>query len=54
MNQFSNYTIKLTNQELQAIQPEVLIMIGDDDEGMNLEEAARVKKNLPKSDLDII
>lgn len=54
MDQFSNYTIKVTNEELQRIKPEVLIMIGDDDEGMDLEEVVRVKKNLPKSDLWIL
>lgn len=54
MEQFNNYTVKLTNEELQTIKPEVLIMIGDDDEGMDFEEIARVKKNLPKSDLWIL
>jgi pimeloyl-ACP methyl ester carboxylesterase len=34
--------------------PEVLIMIGDDVAGMDFEEVARVKKNLPNSDLWIL
>jgi pimeloyl-ACP methyl ester carboxylesterase len=54
MEQFNNYTVKVTNEELQSIKPEVLIMIGDDDEGMDFEEVARVKKNLPESDLWIL
>jgi len=54
MNQFKNYIVKLSQEELQSIQPEVLIMIGDDDDGMDLEEVVRVKKNLPKSDLWIL
>ncbi len=54
MEQFNNYTVSVTNEELQTIKPEVLIMIGDDDEGMDLEEVARVKKNLPNSDLWIL
>lgn len=54
MEQFINYTVKLTDEELQTIKPEVLIMIGDDDEGMDFAEVARVKKNLPKSDLWIL
>ena len=54
MEQFNNYTVKLTNGELQTIKPEVLIMIGDNDEGMDLEEVARVKKYLPNSDLWIL
>ena len=54
MLQFKNYTVELTDKELQSIKPEVLIMIGDDDEGMDFTEVARVKKNLPKSDLWIL
>ncbi|MEM9078830.1 MAG: alpha/beta hydrolase [Bacteroidota bacterium] len=54
MNQFKNYTIKISDKELQNIKPEVLIMIGDDDEGMNLKEVIRVKENLPNSDLWVL
>ena len=54
MEQFNNYSVKMTNEELQSIQPHVLIMIGDNDEGMDLMEVARVKKNLPYSDLWIL
>ncbi|PKG43836.1 alpha/beta fold hydrolase [Psychroflexus sp. MES1-P1E] len=54
MNQFKNYTVKVSDEELQSIKPEILIMIGDDDEGMDLGEVFRVKKNLPKSDLWIL
>lgn len=54
MDQFKNYTVAVSNEELQSIQPEVLVMIGDDDEGMDLEEVARVKKNLRDSDLWIL
>jgi pimeloyl-ACP methyl ester carboxylesterase len=54
MEQFNNYTVRLSIEELQSIKPEVLIMIGDDDEGMDFEEVARVKKYLPDSDLWIL
>ncbi|AWV97261.1 alpha/beta fold hydrolase [Arcticibacterium luteifluviistationis] len=54
MEQFKNYSVRLSDEELKRIQPEVLIMIGDDDEGMDLEEVVRVKNNLPKSDLWIL
>lgn len=54
MEQFKNYTVKLSDAELQSINPEVLIMIGDDDEGMSMKEVARVKENLPSSDLWIL
>ena len=54
MEQFDNYVVRLTDKELQQVQPEVLIMIGDDDEGMDFEEVSRVKKNLPNSDLWVL
>lgn len=54
MNQFENYTVEISNEELQNIKPEVLIVIGDDDEGMNLKEVIRVKENLPNSDLWVL
>jgi pimeloyl-ACP methyl ester carboxylesterase len=54
MHQFRNYIVKVSTEELQSIKPEVLIMIGDDDEGMDFTEVARVKKNLPNSDLWIL
>ncbi len=36
MEQFMNYTVKLSEEELQAIEPEVLMMIGDDDLDISL------------------
>jgi len=54
MEQFTNYIVKVSTAELQSIKPEVLIMIGDDDEGMDFTEIARVKKNVPNSDLWIL
>ncbi|MEM9000298.1 MAG: alpha/beta fold hydrolase [Bacteroidota bacterium] len=54
LNQFKNYTVKLSDEEIQNIIPEVLLIIGDDDEGINLEEVIRVKKNLPDVDLWIL
>jgi pimeloyl-ACP methyl ester carboxylesterase len=54
LEQFKNYTVKLSDQELQSIKPEVLIILGDDDDGMDFTEVARVKKNLPKSDLWVL
>ena len=54
MNQFENYNVKLSDKELQSIKTKVLIMIGDNDEGMDLYEAIRAKENLPNSDLWIL
>ena len=54
MHQFKNYIVKVSDTELQRIRPEVLIMIGDDDEGMNLQEVTRAREHLPNSDLWIL
>lgn len=52
--QFKNYTVRVTNEELKNIQSEVMLVFGDDDEGIQLEEAFRARKHLPYSDLWII
>lgn len=54
MYQFKNYTVHISNEELQQIKPEVLIMVGDNDDGIAIEEVARSKSNLPNSDLWIL
>ena len=54
MDQFKHYTVYLTEENLSAIQPEVLVMMGDDDEGMDFAELARVKKHLPNSDIWVL
>ena len=54
LSQFKQYTVLLSDSELAQIQTEVLLTLGDDDEGMDLEEVVRVKKHLPKSDVWIL
>lgn len=54
MEQFKNYTVSVSNEELRSIEPEVMITLGDDDIGISLEEVVRVRKYLPKSDLWIL
>ncbi len=54
MDQFKNYTVFLSDSELKQIKPEVLVMMGDDDEGMDFDEVARIKKHLTKSDIWIL
>jgi pimeloyl-ACP methyl ester carboxylesterase len=54
LSEFKNYTVSLSDEELKSIQPEVLIMLGDDDIGIPLEEVARVRRFLPNSDLWIL
>jgi len=54
MEQFKNYIVEVSDQELQSISTEVLIMVGDDDDGMDLREIARVRDHLPNSDLWIL
>ena len=46
MDQFQNYTVYLTDEELQQIQSDVLIVSGEDDPGVDLNEIARAKKYL--------
>lgn len=54
MEQFEHYTVRVADNELKSIQHEVLIMLGDDDEGIDLEEVVRARKHLPNSDLWIL
>lgn len=54
MDQFKNYIVSISNEELRQIQAEVMIVMGDDDEGMDFDEVARAKKNLPNSDVWIL
>jgi len=54
MEQFKNYSVTVSNDELKSFVPEVLIMLGDDDIGIPLEEVVRLRKHLPKSDLCIL
>ncbi len=52
--QFKNYSIRLSNDDLKKIQTNVLIVAGDNDQGVPLEEVIRSRKHLPNSDLWII
>ena len=52
--QFKHYSIRLSNDDLQKIKTNVLIVAGDNDQGVPLEEVIRSRKYLPNSDLWII
>jgi pimeloyl-ACP methyl ester carboxylesterase len=52
--QFKNYSIRISNDELKRIKTNVLIVAGDNDQGVPLEEVIRSRKYLPNSDLWII
>jgi pimeloyl-ACP methyl ester carboxylesterase len=52
--QFKNYSIRISNDELKRIKTDVLIVAGDNDQGVPLEEIIRSRKYLPHSDLWII
>ena len=54
LQQFKNYTIRVSDEAFKSIQSDVLLVFGDDDEGIQLEEAFRARKHLPNSDLWII
>lgn len=51
---FKNYKVKLSEEQLINIKVDVLLILGDNDDSMPLEEVARVRKNLPNSDLWIL
>ncbi len=52
--QFENYIVFVNDNELKDIKTETLLILGDDDDSMPLEEVSRVRKNLPNSDLWIL
>ena len=52
--QFKNYSTRLSDDELKRIKHDVLIVSGDDDSGVPLEEVARARRHLQKSDLWIL
>jgi len=52
--QFKHYSIRLSNDDLKNINANVLIVAGDNDQGVPLEEVMRSRKYLPNSDLWII
>ncbi len=54
MEQFKNYTVKVSDEELKRIQTDVMLVFGDDDEGIQLKEAFRARQYLPHSDLWIV
>lgn len=54
MDQFKNYTVHLSNEELSLIRAEVMVVMGDDDEGIEFEEIARVKRYIKQSDIWVL
>jgi pimeloyl-ACP methyl ester carboxylesterase len=52
--QFKNYSIRMSNDDLKSVKTNVLIVAGDNDQGAPLEEVIRSRKYLPNSDLWII
>lgn len=54
LNYFINYKTTLSDEHLKSIEANVLLVQGDDDDSMPLEEVARLRKHLPNSDLWII
>lgn len=52
--QFKNYSVRVSNRELKRIEANVLIVAGDNDQGVPLEEVLRARKYLSNSDLWII
>jgi len=52
--QFRNYSIRISNDDLKRIKTNVLIVAGDNDQGVPLEEVIRSRRYLSNSDLWII
>lgn len=52
--QFKHYSVRLSNEDLKRIKAKVLIVAGDNDQGVPLEEVSRSRKYLPNSELWII
>jgi len=52
--QFKHYSIQISNDDLKRIKTNVLIVAGDNDQGVPLAEVIRSRKYLPNSDLWII
>lgn len=54
LDHFENYTVELSDNQLKNIQSKTLIILGDDDDSIPIEEVTRARKNLPESDLWIL
>jgi len=54
LDHFENYTVELSDDQLKNIQSKTLIILGDDDDSIPIEEVSRARKNLPESDLWIL
>jgi pimeloyl-ACP methyl ester carboxylesterase len=54
LNHFINYRVIISDEQLTKIESDVLLIFGDDDDSMPLEEVARFRKNLSNSDLWIL
>ncbi len=52
--QFKHYSVRVSNEELKTIKANVLVVAGDNDQGVPLEEVIRARKYLSNSDLWII
>lgn len=49
LDQFPNYSTTLTDDGMRKIESEILVVIGDNDDGIPLEYLARVRRNRPNS-----
>jgi pimeloyl-ACP methyl ester carboxylesterase len=54
LEQFQNYIVKISDEELKSIKAKTLIVLGDDDTSRSLEEVSRIRKLIPNTDLWIL
>ncbi|MBK8501327.1 MAG: alpha/beta hydrolase [Saprospiraceae bacterium] len=54
LDHFSNYVISLSDENIENIKANTLIVLGDDDDSIPVTEVIRVRSFLPSSDLWIV
>ena len=54
LDQFPNYRVSVSDEELKSIQTRTLFVLGDQDDSIPLEYISRARKNLPHSFLWIL
>ena len=54
LDQMKNYIVSISDEDLKSIKTKTLLIFGDDDDSIPLEEIKRVREFLPDSDLWIV
>jgi len=54
LDQFPNYSVSVSDEEIKQITAETLVVLGDRDNSISLDCISNLRKNLPKSYLWIL